>query len=167
MSYMAPEGRGFACWCRLLRQGWPPHTFRHKAWFSYLWRLHNLEFNYQMGSSVGSVPKNKTPTHISLYRPLTQTRTQTCWLYRYVWLYKVVQIWPGLICVYTSRICPGHIWTTLYNSFKQWNIRDIWLSSNFRRWNIRDIWLPNRFKQWNIRDIWLPNRLKQWNIRDI
>jgi hypothetical protein len=29
--------------------------------------------------------------------------------------YKVIQIWPGLICVWLNLISPGHIWTTLYN----------------------------------------------------
>jgi hypothetical protein len=31
-----------------------------------------------------------------------------------LWLYKVVQIWPGqtVTCLHTNR--PGHIWTTLY-----------------------------------------------------
>ena len=29
-------------------------------------------------------------------------------------LYKVVQIWPGLIVCKQVTVCPGHIWTTLY-----------------------------------------------------
>jgi hypothetical protein len=29
-------------------------------------------------------------------------------------IYKVVQIWPGLILCKQVTICPGHIWTTLY-----------------------------------------------------
>jgi hypothetical protein len=29
-------------------------------------------------------------------------------------LYKVVQIWPGLILCKLVTVCPGHIWTTLY-----------------------------------------------------
>jgi hypothetical protein len=29
-------------------------------------------------------------------------------------MYKVVQIWPGLIVSKQVTVCPGHIWTTLY-----------------------------------------------------
>ena len=29
--------------------------------------------------------------------------------------YKVVQIWPGLFVCKQVTVCPGHIWTTLYN----------------------------------------------------
>ena len=29
-------------------------------------------------------------------------------------IYKVVQIWPGLIVCKLVTVCPGHIWTTLY-----------------------------------------------------
>jgi hypothetical protein len=29
-------------------------------------------------------------------------------------MYKVVQIWPGLIVCKQATVCPGHIWTTLY-----------------------------------------------------
>jgi hypothetical protein len=29
-------------------------------------------------------------------------------------IYKVVQIWPGLIVCKQVTVCPGHIWTTLY-----------------------------------------------------
>jgi hypothetical protein len=29
-------------------------------------------------------------------------------------MYKVVQIWPGLIVCKQVTVCPGHIWTTLY-----------------------------------------------------
>jgi hypothetical protein len=32
------------------------------------------------------------------------------------WNYKVVQIWPGLIVCKQVTVCPGHIWTTLYNT---------------------------------------------------
>ena len=32
-------------------------------------------------------------------------------------LYKVVQIWPGLFVCKQVTVCPGHIWTTLYNHF--------------------------------------------------
>jgi hypothetical protein len=31
-------------------------------------------------------------------------------------MYKVVQIWPGLIVYQQVTVCPGHIWTTLYVS---------------------------------------------------
>jgi hypothetical protein len=30
-------------------------------------------------------------------------------------MYKVVQIWPGLFVCKQVTVCPGHIWTTLYN----------------------------------------------------
>jgi hypothetical protein len=30
-------------------------------------------------------------------------------------LYKMVQIWPGLFTLVYTQISPGHIWTTLYN----------------------------------------------------
>ena len=30
-------------------------------------------------------------------------------------IYKVVQIWPGLFVCKQVTVCPGHIWTTLYN----------------------------------------------------
>jgi hypothetical protein len=30
------------------------------------------------------------------------------------WVYKVVQIWPGLVRLVYTQISPGHIWTTLY-----------------------------------------------------
>ena len=35
----------------------------------------------------------------------------------YMYIYKVVQIWPGqtVTCLHTNR--PGHIWTTLYISY--------------------------------------------------
>jgi hypothetical protein len=36
------------------------------------------------------------------------------WLQHFVMLYKVVQIWPGLIVCKQVTVCPGHIWTTLY-----------------------------------------------------
>jgi hypothetical protein len=29
-------------------------------------------------------------------------------------IYKVVQIWPGLVRLVYTQISPGHIWTTLY-----------------------------------------------------
>jgi hypothetical protein len=29
-------------------------------------------------------------------------------------IYKVLQIWPGLIVCKLVTVCPGHIWTTLY-----------------------------------------------------
>jgi hypothetical protein len=29
-------------------------------------------------------------------------------------MYKVVQIWPGLVRLVYTQISPGHIWTTLY-----------------------------------------------------
>jgi hypothetical protein len=29
-------------------------------------------------------------------------------------MYKVVQVWPGLIVCKQVTVCPGHIWTTLY-----------------------------------------------------
>jgi hypothetical protein len=29
------------------------------------------------------------------------------------YLYKVVQIWPGLFVCKQVTVCPGHIWTTL------------------------------------------------------
>jgi hypothetical protein len=32
-------------------------------------------------------------------------------------VYKVVQIWPGLIVCKQVTVCPGHIWTTLYYSY--------------------------------------------------
>jgi hypothetical protein len=32
-------------------------------------------------------------------------------------IYKVVQIWPGLIVCKQVTVCPGHIWTTLYFAF--------------------------------------------------
>jgi hypothetical protein len=31
-------------------------------------------------------------------------------------IYKVVQIWPGRFVCKQVTVCPGHIWTTLYNS---------------------------------------------------
>jgi hypothetical protein len=31
-------------------------------------------------------------------------------------MYNVVQIWPGLIVCKQVTVCPGHIWTTLYNN---------------------------------------------------
>jgi hypothetical protein len=31
-------------------------------------------------------------------------------------IYKVVQIWPGLVRLVYTQISPGHIWTTLYNA---------------------------------------------------
>jgi hypothetical protein len=31
-----------------------------------------------------------------------------------IYMYKVVQIWPGLIVCKQVTVCPGHIWTTLY-----------------------------------------------------
>jgi hypothetical protein len=33
-----------------------------------------------------------------------------------LYIYKVVQIWPGLIVCKLVTVCPGHIWTTLYTS---------------------------------------------------
>ena len=32
------------------------------------------------------------------------------------YIYKVVQIWPGLIVCKQVTVCPSHIWTTLYNA---------------------------------------------------
>jgi hypothetical protein len=32
-------------------------------------------------------------------------------------IYKVVQIWPGLVRLVYTQISPGHIWTTLYITF--------------------------------------------------
>ena len=34
------------------------------------------------------------------------------------YIYKVVQIWPGLIACKQVTVCPGHIWTTLYTRWK-------------------------------------------------
>ena len=31
-----------------------------------------------------------------------------------IFIYKVVQIWPGLFVCKQVTVCPGHIWTTLY-----------------------------------------------------
>jgi hypothetical protein len=42
------------------------------------------------------------------------------WMYVYVYecmnvfMYKVVQIWPGWFVCKQVTVCPGHIWTTLY-----------------------------------------------------
>ena len=36
-------------------------------------------------------------------------------------IYKVVQIWPGLIVSKQVTVCPGHIWTTLYNAVETYN----------------------------------------------
>jgi hypothetical protein len=33
-------------------------------------------------------------------------------------LYKVVQIWPGRFVCKQITVCPGHIWTTLYDHKK-------------------------------------------------
>jgi hypothetical protein len=33
----------------------------------------------------------------------------------YLYIYKVVQIWPGQTVTSLHTISPGHIWTTLYN----------------------------------------------------
>ena len=33
---------------------------------------------------------------------------------RTTYMYKVVQIWPGLCVCKQVTVCPGHIWTTLY-----------------------------------------------------
>jgi hypothetical protein len=35
-----------------------------------------------------------------------------------VGIYKVVQIWPGLIVCKQVTVCPGHIWTTLYLQYQ-------------------------------------------------
>jgi hypothetical protein len=32
----------------------------------------------------------------------------------YIYIYKVVKIWPGLFVCKQVTVCPGHIWTTLY-----------------------------------------------------
>ena len=39
-------------------------------------------------------------------------------LYFDLFLYNVVQIWPGLIVCNQDAISPGHIWTTLYHGDK-------------------------------------------------
>jgi hypothetical protein len=41
--------------------------------------------------------------------------------------YKVVQIWPGLTVCKQVTVCPGHIWTTLYNAAQQIKITGTWL----------------------------------------
>ena len=37
------------------------------------------------------------------------------WLFNFL-TYKVVQIWPGRFVCKQVTVCPGHIWTTLYNT---------------------------------------------------
>jgi hypothetical protein len=34
------------------------------------------------------------------------------------YMYRVVQIWPGLFVCKQVTVCPGHIWTTLYYTWK-------------------------------------------------
>ena len=47
---------------------------------------------------------------------------ETC---RSVCIYKVVQIWPGLFVCKQVTVCPGHIWTTLYNKHTEVHLLDI------------------------------------------
>ena len=42
-----------------------------------------------------------------------------------LYIYKVVQIWPGLIVCKQVTIYPGHIWTTLYISLHKFEICDL------------------------------------------
>jgi hypothetical protein len=55
--------------------------------------------------------KDTFQSFTSIIRPLTR-----CFKNKIKWnsLYKVVQIWPGLIVCKLVTVCPGHIWTTLY-----------------------------------------------------
>jgi hypothetical protein len=40
-----------------------------------------------------------------------------------IFVYKVVQIWPGLIVCKQVTVCPGHIWTTLYIFYNRADLR--------------------------------------------
>jgi hypothetical protein len=48
-------------------------------------------------------------------------------------LYKVVQIWPGLIVCKQVTVCPGHIWTTLYMNDLCRDKITIWWNTKRRR----------------------------------
>jgi hypothetical protein len=53
-------------------------------------------------------------------------------------MYKVVQIWPGPFVCKQVTVCPGHIWTTLYNHVRAcvvkkvdvWNVVMCWLCAS-------------------------------------
>jgi hypothetical protein len=47
---------------------------------------------------------------------------------RFFHIYKVVQIWPGLIVCKQVAVSPGHIWTTLYNKHPSFDSRHIYFS---------------------------------------
>jgi hypothetical protein len=68
--------------------------------------------------------------HVVHYRisiPLVAKKTET-----WKWTcairlskYKVVQIWSGLFVCKQVTVCPGHIWTTLYNLKLSWQLNSI------------------------------------------
>ena len=113
----------------LYRVTWVPQlTSCMNAWFSPL-----LTSGYSMyGEGFFSLWRN-SPTRAraaSCLRFLKRTKWHTTvgrtpldeWSARrrsrYLTIYKVVQIWPGLIVCKQVTVCPGHIWTTLYNTHK-------------------------------------------------
>jgi hypothetical protein len=48
---------------------------------------------------------------------------------RISYMYKMVQIWPGLFVCKQVTVCPGHIWTTLYFPFVNFFICICWEDS--------------------------------------
>jgi hypothetical protein len=45
--------------------------------------------------------------------PISPGYNFTCSVYKYIVIYKVVQIWPGLFVCKEVTVYPGHIWTRL------------------------------------------------------
>jgi hypothetical protein len=70
----------------------------------------------------------------------------------HVAIYKVVQIWPGLIVCKQVTVCPGHIWTTLYfgtvvrQSCKLAESRSEFLSRLMIVWPYRKAWRPQNIQ---------------------
>jgi len=65
-----------------------------------------------------------------------------------VYMYRVVQIWPGHLRLVYTEISPGHIWTTLYITvFRLWR-RAVWYNGTFRTTSTIHISPSDHYRLW-------------------
>ena len=90
-----------------------------QSWFSSLWNFYSTSCYFLLIGSTHSPlhPTLEHPKKVSIPEyeiPIfTHTHIKQHQNY-YIPMYKVVQIWQGLIRLVYTQISPGHIWTTLY-----------------------------------------------------
>jgi hypothetical protein len=101
--------------------------FSYEVWYRWLWRTvsrkvmaRSFRIYYQL-SACHSLQIHffffffyKPPACLKFARHAGGNQDLTRCMMASLLIYKVVQIWPGLILCKEVTVCPGHIWTTLY-----------------------------------------------------